>query len=245
MMIPFFFSNTVKSMKKKENIQKMFNDISGRYDFLNHFLSLGIDYSWRRKFVKQLSPYRPQQVLDVASGTGDLAQLICSLSPQQVIGVDIAENMLAIAKQKCLQNNLQKMLRFEEGDAEQLSFPDNHFDAVTVAFGVRNFENLETGLIEMLRVLKPGGVMMVLEFSHPTKFPWKQLYSFYSKYIIPLVGKIVSRNNQAYTYLPESVSVFPSGQDFLDILQKRGLRNTMQRPLTFGVATIYAGEKLS
>ena len=221
----------------------MFNDISRKYDFLNHFLSLGIDFSWRRKFVKQLSRYNPQHILDVATGTGDLALLICTLQPEQVTGIDIAENMLAIAKQKATQKGVHDKLSFEEGDAENLPFPDETFDAVTVAFGVRNFEDLERGLSEMKRVMKSGGVMMILEFSYPVSFPWKQLYSFYSKHMIPFIGKIISGNNQAYTYLPESVSAFPSGKDFLDILKTMGMKNVSQRRLTFGVATIYTGEK--
>jgi len=230
-------------MKKKEQVQHMFNDISGKYDFLNHFLSLGVDFSWRRKFVNQLSFYKPYRVLDVATGTGDLALLICTLEPEHVTGIDIAGNMLAIAKKKAAQNQLQDKLTFQEGDAEDLPFPDEVFDAVTVAFGVRNFNDLVTGLMEMKRVLKTGGVMMILEFSHPASFPWKQLYGFYSKSMIPFIGKMVSRNNQAYTYLPESISAFPSGLDFLDILEKVGLKNVSLRALTFGVATIYKGEK--
>jgi demethylmenaquinone methyltransferase/2-methoxy-6-polyprenyl-1,4-benzoquinol methylase len=230
-------------MKKKAQVQHMFNDISGRYDFLNHFLSLGVDFSWRRKFVNQLSLYKPLRILDVATGTGDLALLISTLETEQINGIDIAANMLAIAKQKAAHQHLQDRLTFEEGDAEDLPYPEGTFDAVTVAFGVRNFEDLEKGLSEMKRVMKPGGVMMILEFSHPGYFPWKQLYGFYSKRMIPLIGKMVSRNKQAYTYLPESVSAFPSGQDFLDILDKVGMKNVSQRVLTFGVATIYTGVK--
>ena len=230
-------------MRKKEQVQHMFNDISGRYDFLNHFLSLGVDFSWRRKFVNQLSHYKPHHILDIATGTGDLALLISTLEPEHVTGIDIAGNMLAIAKQKAIQKHLQDRLTFEEGDAEDLPFPDEVFDAVTVAFGVRNFEDLERGLSEMKRVMKTGGVMMILEFSHPPSFSWKQLYGFYSKHMIPFIGKIVSRNKQAYSYLPESVSAFPSGKDFLDILEKVGMKNVSQRSLTFGVATIYTAEK--
>jgi len=244
MMIPFFFiRNPATPMNKKERIQKMFNDISGRYDFLNHFLSLGIDLSWRRKFVNQLSRYKPRCILDVATGTGDLALLISALDTEQVIGIDIAGKMLNIARQKTAQKRLQDRLTFQECDAEDLPFPEEVFDAVTVAFGVRNFEDLERGLSEMKRVMKTGGVMMILEFSHPASFPWKQLYGFYSKYMIPFIGKMVSRNKQAYTYLPESVSSFPSGKDFLDILEKVGMKNVSQWALTFGVATIYTGEK--
>jgi len=229
-------------MKKKEQVQQMFNDISGKYDFLNHFLSLGVDYSWRRKFVRQLARYKPQQILDVATGTGDLALLISTLNPQHITGIDIAGNMLSVAVQKAVRNHLQDKVTFREGDAENLPFPDSSFDAVTVAFGVRNFEDLEKGLSEMKRVLKSGGIMMILEFSHPSSFPWKQLYGFYSENMIPLIGKLVSKNKQAYTYLPESVSAFPSGKNFTDILEKVGMKNVSRRSLTFGVASIYSGE---
>ena len=221
----------------------MFNDISGRYDFLNHFLSLGVDYSWRKKFVKQLSLSKPGNVLDVATGTGDLAILIAAKLSGRVTGIDIAGKMLAIADQKTIQRGLQEKLTFREGDAEALPFPDESFDAVTVAFGVRNYEDLEKGLAEMKRVLKIGGIMMILEFSHPLSFPWKQLYGFYSGTIIPLIGRMVSRNKQAYTYLPESVSTFPSGKDFLVILENSGMKKASQRVLTFGIATIYSGVK--
>jgi demethylmenaquinone methyltransferase/2-methoxy-6-polyprenyl-1,4-benzoquinol methylase len=230
-------------VKKKENVRKMFNDISGKYDFLNHFLSFGVDYSWRRKFVGQLSAYKPRKILDVATGTGDLAFMICNLEPEKVTGIDIAGNMLAIANQKAVQKRLGNRVHFLEGDAESLSFPDASFDAVTVAFGVRNFEDLEKGLSEMRRVLRPGGVMMILEFSHPASFPMKQFYNFYSKRLIPIIGKVVSGNKQAYSYLPESVSAFPSGRDFLFIMEKTGLKMVSRRILTYGVATIYTGEK--
>lgn len=221
----------------------MFNDISSRYDFLNHFLSLGIDFIWRRKFVNQLSRSGPRSVLDVATGTGDLAILITKLKTELVTGIDIAANMLAIAKEKSIQKQLQDRVTFAEGDAENIPFPDETFDAVTVAFGVRNYENLDKGLSEMKRVLKSGGVMMILEFSHPGSFPWKQLYHFYSRFIIPFFGKIISGDSKAYTYLPESVAAFPSGNDFLEILKRNGIKNASQRPLTFGIATIYSGEK--
>lgn len=202
-------------MKEKKQIQKMFNDISGRYDFLNHFLSLGIDFRWRRKLVNRLSHFHPKSILDVATGTGDLALLICDLEPEKITGIDIAADMLAIAKQKVVQKHLQELLIFQEGDAEDLPFPEESFDAVTVAFGVRNFENLERGLSEMKRVMRTGGVMMILEFSHPVASPWKQLYGVYAKYMIPFIGKMVSGNQQAYSYLPESVSGFPSGKILL------------------------------
>ncbi len=230
-------------MKKKEQIQNMFNDISGHYNFLNHFLSLGIDFSWRRKLVNQLSSYHPKSVLDVATGTGDLALLINGLEPERIIGIDIAGDMLEIAKKRTLQKHIQERIKFQEGDAEALPFPNEIFDAVTVAFGVRNFEDLEKGLSEMKRVLKAGGVMMILEFSHPASFPWKQLYAFHSKYMIPFIGKMVSGNRQAYSYLPESVSAFPSGEDFVNFLVKAEMKNITRKILTFGIATIYTGIK--
>lgn len=230
-------------MKKKDSVQKMFNDISGRYDFLNHFLSFGIDFIWRRKLVNLLSHYHPVRVLDVATGTGDLAILIGNLNPEQVIGIDIAGNMLQIASQKVLKKHLQDRITFQDGDAEALPFPEGYFDAVTVAFGVRNFEDLEKGLVEMKRVIRPGGVMMILEFSHPGSFPWKQLYGFYSRHFIPIIGKLISGNRNAYTYLPESVSVFPSGIDFMNIMKLVGMKNVNRITLTFGIASIYTGEK--
>jgi demethylmenaquinone methyltransferase / 2-methoxy-6-polyprenyl-1,4-benzoquinol methylase len=231
-------------MDKKDQIQRMFNDISGRYDLLNHLLSFGIDYTWRRKFVSQLSRCQPKQVLDVATGTGDLAILVGSLaSVKEVVGIDNASNMILIAKNKVLQSKFKKKITFRDGDAEAIPFPDESFDAVTVAFGVRNYEDLEKGLTEMRRVLRSGGVMMILEFSHPEVMPWKQLYGFYAKYMIPLIGRLVSRHKEAYTYLPESVSAFPSGENFTNILSKLGLKNVTRRSLTFGIATIYSAEK--
>jgi len=221
----------------------MFNDISGKYDFLNHFLSLGVDYRWRRKFVRSLAAFKPRRILDVATGTGDLAVLISSLDQAAVTGIDLAANMLAIAEKKILDKGLNDRITFRQADAENIPFPDDSFDAVTVAFGVRNFEDLEKGLSEMRRVLKPGGVMMILEFSHPASFPWKQGYGFYSRYVIPFVGRMVSKNKNAYSYLPESVAAFPSGNDFLEVLQRVGLRKTTQNTLTFGISTIYTGEK--
>jgi len=232
-------------MKKKEHIQQMFNDISDRYDFLNHFLSFGIDFFWRRKFIHQLSIYKPRRVLDIATGTGDLALLISKLNPEQITGIDISEKMLAIAKRKVIQKGMQSIIVFEEGDAADLPYKNETFDAITVAFGIRNFEDIEKGLSEMKRVLKTGGIMMILEFSHPESFPMKELYGFYSRRIIPFIGKLVSGNNHAYSYLPESVSSFPSGKKFLEILEKGGMKNLSQHPMTFGVVTIYSSEKLT
>ena len=224
-------------------VAEMFNDISGQYDFLNHFLSFGVDYSWRRKFVRQLGEARPSVILDVATGTGDLAFAMAALKPERIEGIDIAVQMLDIARKKAERQPAGLKVNFSTGDAESIPFPDNTFDAVTVAFGVRNYEHLEKGLADMRRVLKPGGIMMILEFSHPGKAPFKQFYHFYSRYCIPLIGKLFSGNNLAYRYLPESVAAFPSGSDFTAILEKTGMTGIRQRPLTFGIATIYSGKK--
>ncbi|MCX6243561.1 MAG: bifunctional demethylmenaquinone methyltransferase/2-methoxy-6-polyprenyl-1,4-benzoquinol methylase UbiE [Bacteroidetes bacterium] len=230
-------------MSKKEQVRLMFNDISGKYDFLNHFLSLGVDYGWRRKFVQNLSAFKPLNILDVATGTGDLAIAISSLGTARITGIDLATDMLAIAEKKVRKKGLEERITFRQADAEAIPFPDDAFDAVTVAFGVRNYEDLEKGLSEMRRVLSPGGVMMILEFSHPSSFPMKQAYGFYSRFIIPVIGRLVSKNEQAYSYLPESVAAFPSGNDFLEVMHRVGMKNTTKRPLTFGISTIYKGEK--
>lgn len=230
-------------MPKKESVEKMFDEISGKYDFLNHFLSFGIDRLWRKRFVKLLEPVHPKQILDVATGTGDLAIAMLSLSPEKITGVDIAVQMLEIGRKKILKNNYDEIISFEPADAESLPFPENSFDAVTVSFGVRNFENLEKGLTEMKRVLKPGGTMQILEFSHPSSAPFKQLYRLYSRFFIPVAGKIISKNDQAYSYLPESVAAFPSGADFVNILEKCGLKNCTCTTLTFGISSIYSGKK--
>jgi demethylmenaquinone methyltransferase/2-methoxy-6-polyprenyl-1,4-benzoquinol methylase len=221
----------------------MFNDISHRYDFLNHFLSMGIDRRWRSRLVRMLSAYHPERVLDVACGTGDLALAVASLKPQQINGIDISGKMLEIGRQKIARAGLEKMILLKQADAEKIPFSDNSFDAVTVAFGVRNFEDLRKGLAEMSRVLRPSGVMLILEFSHPETFPMKQLYGFYSRYFIPLAGRLISGNRQAYTYLPESVAAFPSGNRFLEVLSQVGLKNTRQVRLSGGIATVYLAEK--
>ena len=230
-------------MANKETVRSMFNDISGRYDFLNHFLSFGIDHWWRRKFVRVLSKKSPRLILDVATGTGDLAIAMRTLSPEKITGIDIATQMLDIGRIKIEKKKLTGKIIFQVGDAESIPFPDESFDAVTVAFGVRNFENLEKGLMEMKRILKPGGTMQILEFSHPGSAPFKQIFRFYSKYIISYFGKIISRNTQAYSYLPESVAAFSSGKDFIQILGKIGMKNCSYISLTFGISTIYSGEK--
>lgn len=228
---------------KKEQVADMFNNISRKYDFLNHFLSMGIDILWRKKAIRLLKKHQPQLILDIATGTGDLAIESLKLNPDKVIGVDISEGMLAVGKEKIKKKGLDDKIELRLGDSEKLLFEDNKFDAVTVAFGVRNFENLEAGLQDMFRVLKIGGKVVILEFSKPAKFPMKQLYSFYFKYILPKIGRLVSKDNAAYTYLPESVQSFPDGKRFLTILSETGFKNTRCIPLTFGISSIYIGEK--
>jgi demethylmenaquinone methyltransferase/2-methoxy-6-polyprenyl-1,4-benzoquinol methylase len=228
---------------KKEQVADMFNNISHRYDLLNRVLSFGIDIIWRKRAIKQLKPYQPKLILDIATGTGDFAIEALSLNPDKVIGVDISSGMLEVGKQKMLRKNLQDKVELRLGDSEKLLFEDNFFDAVTVAFGVRNFENLEKGLRDMYRVLKPGGSVVILEFSKPRHFPVKQAYGFYSKYVLPTVGKVVSKDSSAYTYLPESVQEFPDGKNFTDILEKVGFKSTKCISLTFGISSIYFGKK--
>ena len=222
----------------------MFNNISGTYDFLNHFMSLGIDIIWRKKAIEELKSLKPRIILDVATGTGDFAfEAITILQPEKVIGVDISEGMLEIAKKKIHERRLEHVFSVQTGDSEGLQFDDNHFDAITVAFGVRNYENLEKGLADMFRVLKPGGKMVVLEFSKPRKFPVKQGYNFYFKYITPLLGRLFSKDSRAYSYLPESVAAFPDGEAFTKLLDKVGFKSTKERRLTFGISAIYTGIK--
>jgi len=228
---------------KKEQVAEMFNNISPSYDFLNHFLSLGIDVWWRKKAIAFLKNENPKSILDIATGTGDLAIEALSLNPVKITGVDISEGMLEIGRQKIKKKNLDKIIELQLGDSERLLFEDNTFDAVTVAFGVRNFENLEKGLSDIFRVLKPGGTFVVLEFSKPVTFPVKQLYNFYFNSILPFFGKLISKDNSAYTYLPESVKSFPDGENFTRLLKKTGFNNTKMKPLTFGIATIYVGKK--
>ncbi len=232
-----------KSDAKKQQVADMFDSISSKYDFLNHFLSLGIDIMWRKKAIRLLETLAPKKILDIATGTGDFAVESLKLKPEQVIGVDISEGMLDVGRKKMKKKGLDNIITLESGDSENLRFDDNNFDAVIVAFGVRNFENLELGLNEMNRVLRPGGKTIILEFSKPTIFPFKQLYNFYFRWILPKIGKLVSNDNAAYTYLPESVGEFPYGQDFLDILARTGFKNAQCRPLTLGISSIYVGEK--
>jgi demethylmenaquinone methyltransferase / 2-methoxy-6-polyprenyl-1,4-benzoquinol methylase len=228
---------------KKEQVARMFDNISGNYDFLNHFLSLGIDIAWRRKAIAQLKSLQPKIILDVATGTGDFAVEALSLHPDKITGIDISGGMLAVGRKKMSEKGLNDTIELIQGDSESLPFGENKFDAVIVAFGVRNFENLERGLSEMLRVLRPGGKLVVLEFSKPTTFPFRHLYSFYFNFVLPKIGRWISRDKAAYTYLPESVQAFPNGTGFTDILSKLGFKQTACTPLTFGISSLYTGIK--
>ncbi len=231
------------TQSKKDQVRSMFNKIAWRYDLLNHLLSLNIDKIWRNKLVKMLAEKSPGSILDVATGTGDLAITASKIKPHEIIGIDIADEMLEIGRKKILEKQLQSVIKLETGDSESLNFPDGRFDAVMVAFGVRNFEHLDRGLSEMNRVIKPQGKVFVLEFSIPTNKIIKAFYFFYFRNILPLIGKMVSKDSAAYTYLPDSVRQFPSGEAFLVRLKKAGFQNCKQRPLTFGIATIYVGDK--
>lgn len=228
---------------KKEQVARMFDNISGRYDFLNHFLSLGIDIRWRKRAIQELRVIQPKLILDVATGTGDFAIQSLDLNPDKVIGVDISEGMLQVGRQKMINRKLDQKIELRTGDSENLPFEENKFDAVIVAFGVRNFENLEKGLVEIFRVVRPGGKVVILEFSKPSHFPFKQLYNFYFKFVLPKIGRVISQDQAAYTYLPESVQAFPDGKDFLKILSDIGYKNTACKPLTFGISSLYTGTK--
>lgn len=232
-----------KEASKKEQVAEMFNNISHRYDFLNHFLSLGIDILWRKKAIKLLKEDQPKQILDIATGTGDFAIEALALNPDRIVGVDISSGMLEVGKQKMKKRKFDDIIEMQLGDSEKLLFDDNTFDAVIVAFGVRNFENLKKGLSDMHRVIKPGEKAVIIEFSRPKRFPMKQLYNFYFKSILPIIGKLISKDSSAYTYLPESVDAFPDGQNFLDILSEVGFKKTECKPLTFGISSIYIGQK--
>lgn len=235
------YGNSDKS--KKEEVAEMFNNISKKYDFLNHFLSLGIDKLWRKKAVKMLIEIQPKRILDIATGTGDFALESLKLKPEEIVGMDISEGMLAMGREKMIKRKVDHIISMRLGDSENLPFEDNYFDALTVGFGVRNFENLEKGLAEMLRVVRPGGKLVILEFSKPKKFPVKQYYAFHSKYIIPFFGKRISKDDKAYAYLPESVAAFPEGKDFESILISLGYKNVKSTLVSGGIATIYAGTK--
>jgi demethylmenaquinone methyltransferase/2-methoxy-6-polyprenyl-1,4-benzoquinol methylase len=232
-----------KEGSKKEQVAEMFNNISHKYDFLNHFLSLGIDKLWRKKAIKILKKYQPKSVLDIATGTGDFAIEALKLNPEKIVGVDISEGMMEMGRIKLKERGLDKKITLLYGDSENLPFEDATFDAITVGFGVRNFQNLQQGLSDIKRVLTPNGTLVVLEFSKPKMFPIKQVFGFYSKYIIPFFGKLISKDSAAYTYLPESVEAFPEGDDFLNIMKQVGFKNTFRKPVSGGIATIYVGQK--
>ena len=232
-----------KNASKKEEVKEMFNNISHKYDFLNHFLSLGIDKIWRKKSIQLLKSSNPKIILDIATGTGDFAIAALKLNPDKVIGIDISTGMLEKGREKLKKKKLNEKIELREADSENLPFEDNYFDAITVGFGVRNFENLEKGLAEMLRVLRPEKTAIILEFSKPKKFPVKQSFSFYSKVIIPTFGKLFSKDKRAYTYLPESVKEFPEGKEFVAILEKVGYKNVKTKLVSGGIATIYYGNK--
>jgi len=229
---------------KKNQVAEMFDNIAPKYDFLNHFLSMGIDKIWRKKVVNYLKKYQPESILDIATGTGDLAITALRINPKKVVGIDISQEMLNVGKVKIKKKGIEDKIELHKGDSENIQFENESFDAAMVAFGVRNFENLQKGLQEIHRVLKPGKPLVVLEFSKPKAFPVKQIYNFYFKNILPFVGKIFSKDNSAYTYLPESVQAFPEGKDFLlNELEKAGFKTTKEKRLTFGIASIYIAEK--
>lgn len=232
-----------KGSSKRERVEEMFDSIASRYDLLNKVLSAGVDKGWRKKTIQELEKLQPQSILDIATGTADLALESMKLKPSEIIGIDISNKMLDIGRHKIMEKGFQGIIRLEQADSENIPYPDNRFDAITVAFGVRNFEHLEKGLAEMYRVLKPGGKAVILEFSQPSKFPVKQFYDFYSRHIMPRIGQLLSKEKSAYEYLPASVAAFPYGKKFTDILTKTGYKDTKAQSLTFGIASIYTGIK--
>ena len=228
---------------KKEQVTQMFDTISESYDGLNRVISFGIDIKWRKRVVAIVKSKNPETILDIATGTGDLAIQMAGTGAKKIVGLDLSPGMLEVGKKKVAQKNLANTIEMIVGDSENLPFEDNSFDVITVAFGVRNFETLEKGLAEILRVLKPKGTFVVLETSVPTKFPWKQGYNIHCKYILPTVGKLFSKDRSAYTYLSESAAVFPHGEAFNNILKKIGFIGMENKPQTFGVASIYVATK--
>ncbi|MFP9099952.1 bifunctional demethylmenaquinone methyltransferase/2-methoxy-6-polyprenyl-1,4-benzoquinol methylase UbiE [Flavobacterium sp. RHBU_24] len=228
---------------KKEQVARMFDNISGNYDGLNRVISFGIDIKWRKKVLAMVSAKNPKTILDIATGTGDLAILMAQTNAPQIIGADISEGMMEVGRKKVAEKGLESRVTLQYGDSENLPFEDNYFDAITVAFGIRNFETLEKGLAEILRVLKPGGIFVILETSVPTKFPFKQGYNFHTKVLLPLIGRLFSKEGSAYTYLGESAAVFPFGEALNNILRKIGFIDVKAMPQTMGVATIYSASK--
>lgn len=230
-----------ESAEKKEQVESMFDAIAPRYDMLNRILSLGIDQGWRRKAIRMIEPFQPKRILDIATGTADLALLAMRLDPEQVVGIDLSEEMLDYGRKKVVEAGHTDRLVLQKGDAEALPFENKSFDAALAAFGVRNFGNLRAGLSEIWRVLEPGAPFVVLEFSHPRAFPVKQGYEFYSRHILPRIGGMLSKDDGAYKYLPESVAAFPDGEDFMSVMREVGFIETEWKPLTFGVASLYRG----
>lgn len=227
----------------KTYVRSLFDSIAYRYDLLNHLLSGGMDFYWRRKAIGHLRDLHPRRILDVATGTADFAIAALQLRPEQVVGIDISEKMLALGRKKLHERGLQDIVLLEAGEAESLRFDSDAFDAVIVAFGVRNFEHLERGLQQMQRVLRAGGKVVVLEFSRPSALLFRKLYLFYFRYLLPWIGRVISRHEEAYTYLPNSVMQFPEGEEFLAVLRRTGFSNVCQDRMTFGIATIYTGVK--
>lgn len=231
------------SLGKKEQVTQMFDNISENYDDLNRVISFGIDVKWRKKVLQLVAQKKPKTILDIATGTGDLAILLAKTNAEKIIGLDLSEGMLEIGKKKIIQKNLQHTIEMVLGDSEKIPFQDDYFDAITVSFGIRNFETLEKGLAEILRVLKPQGIFVILETSVPTRFPYKQGYGFYTRYILPVIGKLFSKDSVAYGYLSESANNFPFGESLNNILRKIGFIEVKHSPQTFGVATIYTASK--
>lgn len=227
-------------LSKKSQVADMFDRIAVQYDFLNHLLSLGIDRRWRKRAIKELARSQPRNLLDLATGTGDLALEAARIpSLEHILGLDISEGMLELGREKIRKKGWEHRLRLEKGDGENIPYPDHHFDAVSCAYGVRNFEDLEKGISEMYRVLRPQGKLVILEFSQPGKFPVKQGYLFYFKYILPAIGRLFSRHRSAYSYLPASVAAFPQGEAFCQMLRQSGFESVQAIPLSFGVTTLY------
>ncbi len=228
---------------KKGQVKDMFDNIAPKYDLLNRALSMGIDVSWRRKAVKLLEPYQPKRILDLATGTADFAIEARKLSPEKIIGVDIAPQMLQVGREKISKMDLDSLIELQDGDAEDLAFEDGYFDAITIGFGVRNFEDLGKGLSEIHRVLRPGGAVAILEPAFPTKFPLKQAFQFHFNVLTPIIGKWLSGDGSAYEYLPNSVKAFPTGKEFVQICQKAGYSEAKFIPLTFGICALYLLER--
>lgn len=239
-ILPFSEKRTTKG----EQVEEMFDEIAPRYDFLNHALSFSFDKGWRKKGIQAIQPLNPKKILDVATGTGDLAIQACkTLAPDFVLGIDISEEMMRIGEEKVAKLGWEKLIRFQKDDSLHLSLESDSFDAVIVAFGVRNFENLDQGLREILRVLRPGGRLMILELTTPEYFPMKQLYKLYSKVVIPTIGRFISLSKNAYSYLPESIAAFPQGEEMTGILSKNGYVDACYKRLTMGICTMYVADK--